>query len=409
MYFKNLEINSWQQFEKISINFDNKLTILTGANGSGKTTLLNLLARHSGWQINSLATPKQDKKTKFIKYVSNLFNINETNNITTIGKISYDTNQIADINVPTQNNAQYVVQIQAQQPLKCFFIPSHRSIFKYQKVQNIPTGKKTKQTAFSEVSNSTRQRFQGNGSADNNSFLMKNTLIGWAIQGYGNQVMLEDQELIDNYEGFKEILKIVLPKTLGFETFEIRDMEIVFVCNNGNDEFLLETASGGIGAIIDMAWQIYMYATIENDKFTVIIDEIENHLHPTMQRSVLPSFIDAFKDTNFIVSTHSPLIVGSVKESITYALKYNENKKIESYKLDFKEQIKSATEILDEVLGVSFTMPIWVEEKLTETVEKYTAKEMNQEDFSNLRAELQEIGLEKLVPQAIMDVVKNKS
>ncbi|MBA1421306.1 MAG: hypothetical protein FAF03_10825 [Epsilonproteobacteria bacterium] len=85
------------------------------------------------------------------------------------------------------------------------------------------------------------------------------------------------------------------------------------------------------------------------------------------------------------------------------------NKKIESYKLDFQEQIKTASEILDEVLGVSFTMPIWVEEKLTFIVDKYTQQTMNQEDFSHLRAELKELGLEKLVPQAIMHIVENKA
>jgi hypothetical protein len=108
------------------------------------------------------------------------------------------------------------------------------------------------------------------------------------------------------------------------------------------------------------------------------------------------------------VSTHSPLIVGSVKESTTYALKYNDNNKVESYELDFQEQIKTASEILDEVLGVSFTMPIWVEEQLTLIINKYTQKAMSQEDFSNLRAELKALGLEKLVPQAIMNIVGNK-
>ena len=410
MYFKNLEINSWQQFERIDIDFNSRLTVLTGANGSGKTTLLNILAKHSGWTMNSFATPKQDISTKVIKYITRWWKGTDKSNETNIGKIIYQNDEQSSLVIPNGNNAQYQVSLQHQQPLKCFFIPSHRSIFKYEKVTSIPTQKKTKQMAFDEVFNSTRQRFQvGSYGNKDNSFLMKNTLIGWAIQGYGNQAMPEDQELINNYEGFKEVLKKVLPKTLGFENFEIRDMEIVFICNNGEDEFLLETASGGISALIDIAWQIYMYATIENKEFTVIIDEVENHLHPTMQRNILPSLLNAFPSAKFIVSTHSPLIVGSVKKSTTYALKYNVNNKIESHKLDFQEQIKTASEILDEVLGVSFTMPIWVEEKLTSIVDKYAQKEMIQEDFSSLRAELKELGLEKLVPQAIMNIVGNQA
>ena len=414
MYFKNLEINSWQQFERIDIDFSNRLTVLTGANGSGKTTILNILSKHSGWSMNSFATPKKDITTKAIKYITRWWKGSNKSNETSIGKIIYHNNIQANIVIPNKNNAQYQVSLQGQQALKCFFIPSHRSISKYQKVASIPTQKKTKQIAFNEIFETTKKRFNNNyqeyvQNPENNSFLMKSTLISWAIQGYGNQAMVQDQELINNYEGFKTVLQKVLPKTLGFENFEIRDMEIVFICNNGEDEFLLETASGGISALIDIAWQIYMYETIENQEFTVIIDEVENHLHPIMQRNILPSLLNAFPNAKFIVSTHSPLIVGSVKESTTYALKYNDNNKIESYKLDFQEQIKTASEILDEVLGVSFTMPIWVEEKLTFIVDKYTQKTMSQEDFSNLRAELKELGLEKLVPQAIMNIVGNKA
>lgn len=412
MFFKNIKISFWQQFEKIDIDLSNKLTILTGANGSGKTTLLKLLSKHQGWQDNSFAVPKQDLKTKVISFFSRWWEEEDKSQENTIGKIVYSNDSISNLNVPNANNAQYQIILQNQQKVECFYIPSHRSLYKYQKVLNIPTQKKTKKMAFDEISNKTKQRYTSNeeyvkGGFENNSFLMKNTLISWAIQGYGNQAMVKDQELINNYEGFKEVLQKILPKTLGFENFEIRNMEIVFICNNGNDEFLLETASGGIGAIIDIAWQIYMYASDDKKNYSVIIDEIENHLHPTMQRSILPNLLNAFPNANFIVSTHSPLIVGSVKDSTMYALKYNSNNKIESFKLDFYEQVKNATEILDEVLGVSFTMPIWVEERLENIVKEYSSKEMSVNDFNELREELKNLGLEKLMPQAIVGIVEN--
>jgi len=148
-----------------------------------------------------------------------------------------------------------------------------------------------------------------------------------------------------------------------------------------------------------------MFASKDNPDFTVIIDEVENHLHPIMQRRILPDLLRAFPAARFVVSTHSPLVVGSVKDSSVYALTYNLEGKIQSRKLDFLHEAKSASEILDEVLGVSFTMPIWVEEELTRIIEKYSQTGLSKDDFSNLRSELAEFGLEKMVPLAIQGIV----
>jgi len=401
MRFEKLEIQQWQQFENINITFNKPITILTGANGSGKTTLLKLLAKHSGWHMSSLAVPKKESNG-IIKYFTRFFKGKDKSNENIIGRLNYGHGKTTEIVIPNQMWQSYEVNFSTQQHIKCFFIPSHRSIFRYEQLTNIPTQKKQKATAFSEVSNVTMNTYNGGG-GQSSSFFIKSTLIGWAIQGYGvtgreKQIMPSDKELIKNYEGFQMVLRKVLPKSLGFNELEIRNMEVVFICNNGNDEFLLESASGGISAIIDLAWQIFMFNVNETEEFTVIIDEVENHLHPSMQRSILPDFINAFPNVNFIVSTHSPLIVNSVKNSKVYVLKYNEEKKVISTELDFNRKAKSANEILDEVLGVSFSMPIWAEEELSNIIMKYTNEKMTKDNILLLHQELSSLGMEKLLP-----------
>ncbi|EEY99130.1 AAA family ATPase [Vibrio vulnificus] len=411
MYFKKLKISKWQQFEEIEIDLHDRITIVTGSNGCGKTTLLSLLARHCGWVQVSLSTPKKDKKTGAIKFVQRFFKGKSEEYGNNVGSIDYSNNTSSQLLVQQTQAANYHVQIQGQQAVKSFYIPSHRTTFRYAALGNIPTAKKDKQSAFDEVFNLKKQTHEGNYRGQPASYLMKATLIGWAINGYGvtnNQktIMPQDKEQISYYEGFQNVLRKVLPKTIGFEEFEIRNMEIVFICNGGEDEFLLETASGGISALIDIAWQIYMYATQDNPSYTVIIDEIENHLHPTMQRRILPDLLDAFPTAKFIVSTHSPLVVGSVKNSSVYALTYNDSNKVESRKLDLLNEAKTATEILDEVLGVSFTMPIWVENQLVDIVEEFSSKSISQIDFTALRNRLSELGLERMVPVAIQGIME---
>jgi energy-coupling factor transporter ATP-binding protein EcfA2 len=413
MNFKFIEISEWQQFSNVSIDFHDRLTVLTGSNGSGKTTILNLLAKHYGWDMPSLATPIEEKESGVIQFFSRIFAGKNKSEIPIIGKIGYSNDLTSTLQVQNSNVAQYQVQIPQKQPVKCFYIPSHRSLYRYQPLSNIPTAKKNKDIAFAETSNVIKQRYFGGNEQHPNSFFMKNALIGWAIQGYGVQsqsktIMPPDQEQSSYYEGFQKVLRNVLPKSLGFKELEIRNMEVVFICNDGRDEFLLETASGGISAIIDMAWQIYMYSSKENADCTVLIDEVENHLHPTMQRQILSDLVSAFPQARFIVSTHSPLVVGSVRNSFIYALTYNDDKKIVSQKLDFENKAKTAAEILDEVLGVSVTMPVWAEEQLQQVLRKFSDEGLSPNSFSRLRTDLTSMGLEKLVPSAIRGAMEEK-
>ena len=51
-----------------------------------------------------------------------------------------------------------------------------------------------------------------------------------------------------------------------------------------------------------------------------MIDEIETHLHLEMQRNILGLLTTLFPNIQFIVTTHSPFILNSLKDVVIYDL-----------------------------------------------------------------------------------------
>ena len=52
----------------------------------------------------------------------------------------------------------------------------------------------------------------------------------------------------------------------------------------------------------------------------VAIDEVDSHLHPTWQKRIGEWFVDRFPETQFIVTTHSPIICRAAARGSIWAL-----------------------------------------------------------------------------------------
>jgi predicted ATP-binding protein involved in virulence len=61
----------------------------------------------------------------------------------------------------------------------------------------------------------------------------------------------------------------------------------------------------------------------------VLIDEIELHLHPRWQRVILPWLLETFPNCQFIVTTHSPQVLGRVKAEQIRILEAQEDGRVE--------------------------------------------------------------------------------
>lgn len=79
-----------------------------------------------------------------------------------------------------------------------------------------------------------------------------------------------------------------------------------------------------IGWVGDMLFHLCMGAVsgtkLVDTRGLVLLDEIDLHLHPEWQRVVLPTLSRALPNMQFVVTTHSPLVVGSLQAENLYSL-----------------------------------------------------------------------------------------
>ncbi|MBX8474655.1 ATP-binding protein [Pseudomonas cichorii] len=98
-----------------------------------------------------------------------------------------------------------------------------------------------------------------------------------------------------------------------------------FITQEGRSEFSFKDLSSGYSAIFDIFGDLivraeYLSRTPEELVGVVFIDEIDAHLHVSLQRKVLPFLMKSFPGIQFIVTTHSPFVLSSVDNVLIYDL-----------------------------------------------------------------------------------------
>ena len=260
---------------KLELDFDNKRTlVITGKNGSGKTTLLNAIYE---------LFPK---------------------NTIVLGRL-------ADSYTESNNNI----------AIEYKFIKSRYLVSLYS------TKRSTKLNKVENVGSPNIQLDKDKKPAAN-QFLQylvnRKTQQAYALADNNQQ---EAQEIADWFNKLSEFFSQV------FET------KVEFKFNRNDLTFTLEDADGasidlnllsdGYSAIISIITDLIIQ--MEAVKFgdynqpgIVFIDEVETHLHVSLQRQILPMLQTFFPRIQFVVTTHSPFVLSSVKDAIIYDMEHQE-------------------------------------------------------------------------------------
>ncbi len=109
------------------------------------------------------------------------------------------------------------------------------------------------------------------------------------------------------------------------ESNKLSDSGLYIVHKDGrtiSERLLSDGYRNFLWLLIEIAWRCYtLNPFLGKDAFAetkgiVIIDEVDLHLHPKWQQRIVPILAEAFPNIQFVITTHSPIVLSSVKGNV---------------------------------------------------------------------------------------------
>lgn len=322
LYIKDIHIDKVRNLENIDIKVsdkEKKHILITGKNGSGKTSLLDAMAGH----IEYLALHDGYKE------LENWIKLNRSNyekaqmenaSLSTLEKTRQGLEN-ADAELESAKHGLTIVFSEPYDDMNAYFM-DNEYIVAYYRANRVFSSivpksvEKVKLKNYYSVDDEPRKDFI--------KYLLDMKMTAALALNSGRVARAND--IYKWFERFDDFLK---------DVFEDESTKLVFdeetflfsIHQDGKEPFDFNTLSDGYAAVLDIAVDLmirmerYTGGTFKYDMpGIVLIDEIETHLHLELQRTVMKLLTAMFPNVQFVVSTHSPFILGSVENAVIYDL-----------------------------------------------------------------------------------------
>jgi predicted ATP-binding protein involved in virulence len=324
MKINKIEIQNFKGFENNTFSFNPNMTVLIGDNGTGKTSILDALSFVLGTfliGIDGISTRylKQNERRKIVFSPKNFeiklpFKINVQQ--TLLGKeYNYFRDAKKEKGISTHINAKPLIEeaklltsqvrdgINVNLPLIAYYSTA-RLTRKNEKIDYEKMASRL--IAYDNVLNPE---------------LVQYKFLEWLKTQEDEIKKFQRKEEISLYKAFTQTISSMIPEWTDIQ-FSWRMDDMLGQLNNG-EWMSFRMLSDGYQNIIRIAADIAYRAIILNPHLginavketegVVLIDEIDMHLHPNWQKTVIADFKRTFPNIQFIVTTHSPFIVQSLK------------------------------------------------------------------------------------------------
>ncbi len=346
MRISNIKIENFRCFQNLSVKFDSQMNVIAGNNGAGKSSILDAVSIGIGsffLGIDEASTPSIHKSD--VRFVS------------------YEVGSVID------RQPQFPVKIECNGIVKGKEITWARQL-------NTESGKTTYGDANSikELASSMQASIR---QGDNQTQLPIISYYGtgrlWAHKSVGIERTLKNRlsayiDCLSSMSNEKLMIKWFqkmtiqelqagekIPELTAVETavsqcyqgsgipadnvkvrFNIKsnELEITYVDKDGKKQKhpfheLSDGFKNTLSLVADIAYRMavlnpqLLSDVLRKTTGIVIIDEIDQHLHPKWQKNILKTLMTIFPKVQFIVTTHSPSVISSAKSNQLIILEDN--------------------------------------------------------------------------------------
>lgn len=380
MKLRNMKIRNYRCFKEAELDFDEHITLIVGQNGAGKTTILDatavsistfLLGIEGGISRSIL---KEDARYEFYDLDGTIdsqhqfpVSIDSVGDFTDKGELRWNRTLNSESGKTTIKDAEELtnfakaVQNQIMAGDKSLVLP----LLSYYGTGRLYAQKKEKRNRNALTEFRRQVGYVDCMAAESNEKLMLNWFQKQTLKNLQEQQKMgitEKTQLLKTVESAicRSYERISGSKNASlFFDLDTHRLVLEFEASDGNvRKFAMDEMSDGykntLSMIGDIAYRMAVLNPILGERVLektpgiVLIDEIDLHLHPQWQQTILNDLHTIFPMVQFVVTSHAPAVINSVQRE---QIRILDNGRI--YLPSAQTYGRDANSILREVMKVS--------------------------------------------------------
>lgn len=380
MKLKEISITNFKGCQDIHLNLDDQLTVIIGANGAGKSTILEAISIVLSWIIARIRNPKGQGR-----YISDV----EIYNGYSSGILKAEFDNIQSIVIPSKAKKGYTkdvaidlkdlnqycesVREQITQHHTKTSIPIFVNYGVRRAVVDIPL--RIRKSHIFDLFETYEDSLRGDANF--------RTFFEW----YRNQEDIENESIREGtlsgdkapiifdrqLNAVRSAIKSFMPM---FSNIRVSRNPLQMKIDKDGLTLSVNQLSDGEKIYVALVGDLCRRLALANPTLEdplkgegiVLIDELDLHLHPQWQSEIATRLCSTFPNIQFIVTTHSPLVITNVQSSQLRILTSEQGRIIianseNGYALP-------VSVILKDIMGISNELPANIEGLLDEVYQK---------------------------------------